>query len=57
MCTVKQYHILKVKNFSVLRVISDFPREVDEICALVGYYAASNRNSLLTFRENLKVPS
>jgi hypothetical protein len=47
----------KVKNFSVLRVISHFPREADENCALLGYYAASSGNSLPTFRENLKVPS
>jgi len=33
------------------------PREVDEICDFLGYYAASNRNSLLKFRENLTVPS
>jgi len=57
MCTVKQYHILKVKNFSVLRVISGFPREVDENCALLSYYAASSGNFLTTLRENLKVPS
>jgi len=28
-----------------------------EICALLGYYAAYSGNSLLTFRDNLSVPS
>jgi hypothetical protein len=28
-----------------------------EICALLGYYAASNRNPLPTFRDNVSVPS
>jgi len=31
-------------------VISGFSREVDEICALLGYYAACSCNSLPTFR-------
>jgi len=38
-------------------LISDFRRVVDEICALLGYYAAQSTNSLATFRENLSVPS
>jgi len=38
-------------------VISGFRREVDEICALLGYYAAYSGNSLLTFRDILSVPS
>jgi hypothetical protein len=29
----------------------------DEICALLGYYAASNGNPLQTFRDNLSVLS
>jgi len=37
--------------------ISGFRREVDENCALLGYYAASSGNSLPTFRDNLSVPS
>ena len=41
----------------VLCVISDFPREVDEICALLGHYAACSDNTLPTFRDNLSVPS
>ena len=36
-------------------MISDFHREADENCALLGYYAASS-NFLPTFRENLLVP-
>jgi hypothetical protein len=35
--------------------ISGFLREVDENCALQGYYAECSGNSLLTFRENLAV--
>jgi len=38
-------------------VISGFRREVDENCALLGYYAASSGNCLPTFRDNLSVPS
>jgi hypothetical protein len=38
-------------------VISGFRREVAENCALQGYYAASSDNFLLTFRDNLSVPS
>jgi hypothetical protein len=36
--------------------ISGFRRKVDEICALVGYYAAYGGNSLPTFRDNLSIP-
>ena len=38
-------------------VISDFRRDVDEICALPGYYAALSGSSVPTFRDNLSVPS
>jgi len=38
-----------------LFVISGFLREVDEICAFLGYYAAYSGNSLPTFRDNLSV--
>ena len=37
-------------------VTSGFRRQVDEICALLGYYAAYSDNSLPTFRDNLSVP-
>jgi hypothetical protein len=42
---------------TVLSVISGFRRDADEICALLGYYAASNGNPLLTFRDNVSLPS
>jgi hypothetical protein len=38
-------------------VISGFRRDVNEICALLGYNAASIGNPLHTFRDNLSVPS
>jgi hypothetical protein len=37
-------------NF-MLRLISGFRSDVDEICALLGYYAASCGNCLPTFRD------
>jgi len=37
-------------------VISGFRREVEEICALLGYYTAHSSYSLSTFRDNLPVP-
>jgi len=39
-----------------LFVISDFLREVYEICAFLGYYTTYSGNSLPTFRDNLLVP-
>jgi len=41
---------------SELYLISGFLREVDEICALLGYYAAYGGNSLPMFRYTLSVP-
>jgi hypothetical protein len=38
-------------------VISGFHRDVDEICALLEYYAAFSGSSVPTFRNNLSVPS
>jgi hypothetical protein len=38
-------------------MISGFHHEVDESRVLLGYYAASSGNLLLTFRDNLSVPS
>jgi hypothetical protein len=35
-------------------VILGFRREVDEICALLGYYEASSGNSLPMFRDNYR---
>jgi hypothetical protein len=45
------------RNYSVLSVISGFRRDVDEIFALLGCYAASNANALPTFRYSVSVPS
>ena len=42
---------------SSCRVISGFCREVDEICGLLGYYAACSGKPLPTFRHNMTVPS
>jgi hypothetical protein len=41
----------------LLTLISGFRHDVDEICALQGYYAASCGNSLLMFWDNVLVPS
>jgi hypothetical protein len=38
-------------------MISGFRREVDENCALLGYYAARSGNFLPTFLDNQSVPS
>jgi hypothetical protein len=38
-------------------VISGFRREVHEMCALLGHYAAHSGNTLPTFRGKLPVPS
>ena len=45
------------ENRSETSVILGFRREVDENCALLGYYVASSGNSLPTFRDNLSIPS
>jgi hypothetical protein len=37
--------------------ISGFRRDIDEICALRGYYAASSGNALPAFQGNLSFPS
>ena len=41
----------------MLNLISGLRRGVDEICGLLGYYAASCGNCLPTFRDNVSVPS
>jgi len=38
-------------------VISSFRRDIDEICALLGHYAAQSGNFLPKFRDDLSVPS
>jgi hypothetical protein len=40
-----------------ISVTSGFRRDVDQICALLRNYAASNDNPLPTFRDNVSVPS
>jgi hypothetical protein len=45
-----------IMRSSVLCMISGFRRDIDEICALVGYYAALSGSSVPTFRDNLSVP-
>jgi len=40
-----------------LCLFSGFRREVDENCALLGYYAASSGNFLPKFRDNVLVSS
>jgi hypothetical protein len=42
---------------AVSSLISGFRRDVDEICGLLGYYAAWCDNCLPTFRDNVSVPS
>ena len=41
----------------LLCLISGFCHEVDEKCALLGYYTASSGNFLLMFQHNMSVPS
>jgi hypothetical protein len=38
-------------------VVSGFRRDADEICALLGYNAASSGIPLPTFRDNVSAPS
>ena len=47
----------KTSNSTDLCTISDFCRDVDKICALLGHYAACSGNSVSTFRDSLSVPS
>ena len=44
------------KKHCVLCVISGFRREVNENCALLGYYTASSASFLPTFRDIPSVP-
>jgi len=54
--TMSSLHLQYVYNI-IHCVISGFRREVDENCALLGYYSAGSGNFLPTFRDNLWVPS
>ena len=42
-------------NSQFLGVTSGFRHDVDEICALLRYYAALSGSSVPTFRDNLSV--
>ena len=53
----KTYDTADVVKYNCPCVISGFPREVDENCALLGYYTASSGNLFPTFRDKLLVPS
>jgi hypothetical protein len=46
---------LRYERSLFAEAISGFRHDVDEICALLGYYAATNGNSLRTFRDNVSV--
>jgi len=46
-------NMIQHKDYIVGRVISGFCREVDENCALLGYYAVSSGNFLPTCWDNL----
>ena len=50
-------YCLLTRNLPVKYKISDFCRDIGEIRALPGHYAACSGNSVPTFRDNLSVPS
>jgi hypothetical protein len=54
---VDMFSVQANKQTNKQSVISGFRRDVDEICALLGYYTASSGNPLPTFRDNVSVPS
>jgi hypothetical protein len=51
------FKILNEVSLFETAMISGFRRDADEICALIGYNAASGGNPLPTFRDNVSVPS
>jgi hypothetical protein len=55
----KELDFTSLLEYEILVSHSGFEIQVfwDEICALLGYYAASNDNLLPTFRDNVSVPS
>jgi formate/nitrite transporter FocA (FNT family) len=66
MCCIAVWHVSHIPYYARARVcvcvcaafmISGFCHDVDQICAYLGYYAASNGNPLLTYRDNILVPS
>jgi hypothetical protein len=60
----KNFDFLHSRNFKLfsqieakpISKISGFRHDVDELCALLGYYAASSGNPLPTFRDNVSLP-
>jgi hypothetical protein len=51
---VTQFRYLEKDNKCV---ISDFRRDVDEVCALLGHYAALSGSAVSSFRDDISVPS
>jgi hypothetical protein len=52
------YEVRHYSNyFAFSCVICGFRRDIDEICALLGYYTALSGSSVPTFRDKLSVPS
>jgi len=47
----------RTDRHSLFCVISVFRHEVDDHCALLGYYAASGGDFSPTFRDNISIPS
>ena len=51
-CCILWIHLyLEVKKQTFRSVISGFPRDVNEVCTLLGYYAAESSNSISTFQN------
>jgi hypothetical protein len=48
---------VKLERTDWIDQILGLRRDVDKICVLLGYYAASCGNCLPTFRDNISVPS
>ena len=47
-------NLIPSKDKRLSCMISGFRRQIDENCALLGFYAAISGNSLSTFRDNLR---
>ena len=50
-------HSISINVRENLCMMSGFHHVVDENCVLLGYYTASSGNCLMTYRDNLSVPS
>ena len=53
----KRLNVKSAGKYSNNCVTSGFRRQVDENCALLGYYLASSGNFLPMFRDNQSAPS